>query len=148
MQEPSYEINWKDDKKSPSEAHFSSAELKTRYLSTLDKVERRRWHLLWLVSEQWTIKQAAKAVGINYDYALEIVKTYNKQGDEAVRNRHKGRKPNREKALLDETQLAQLRECLKKPPADQGIWTGPKVAQWIAQKTRREKIWPNEGGTI
>lgn len=132
-------------RKAHLEAHFSSAELKTRYLSTLDKVERRRWHLLWLVSQQWTIKQAAQAVGINYDYALEILKKYNQQGKEAVRNRHKGRKPNRKTALLDETQLAQLRECLQKPPADQGIWTGPKVAHWIAQKIGREKVWPQRG---
>ena len=57
-------------RKAHLEAHLSSSELKTRYLSTIDKVERRRWQLLWLVSEKWTIKQAAKAVGINYDYGL------------------------------------------------------------------------------
>ncbi len=56
---------------------LSSVQLKARYLSTLDRVESRRWHLLWLVSEKWTIKEAASAVGINYDYARDIVKSYN-----------------------------------------------------------------------
>jgi len=27
--------------------------------STVDKIESRRWHLLWLVSDKWTIKEAA-----------------------------------------------------------------------------------------
>jgi len=132
-------------KKAHLEAHFSNCELKARYLSTADKVERRRWHLLWLVSEKWTIKQAAKGVGLNYDYAREIVKDYNERGEEGVRNRHKGRKSSRKKALLNETQLEELKECLKKQPVDQGIWTGPKVAAWIAQKTGKEKVWPQRG---
>jgi transposase len=131
-------------RKAQLEPHFSSSELKTRYLATLDKVERRRWHLIWLVSQKWTIKQAASAVGINYDYALEIVKNYNEQGEGAIQNRHKGKKP-RKKALLDEKQLEELKECLKKPPADRGIWTGPKVAAWIAEKTGTEKVWPQRG---
>jgi len=75
-------------KKADLELHFSSAELKTHYLTTTDKIERRRWHLLWLVSQQSAIKQAAKAVGLNYDYAREIVKEYNQQGQEAVSNKH------------------------------------------------------------
>ena len=39
---------------------LSSVQLKARYLSTLDRVESRRNGIrLWLVSEKWTIKEAA-----------------------------------------------------------------------------------------
>jgi transposase len=51
-------------------------------------VESRRWHLLWLVSLDWTIRQASQ---------------------------------------------------------DKGLWTGPKVADWIAKKTGREKVWSQRG---
>ncbi len=37
------------------EPHLSSDELKNRYKSASDRVESRRWHLLWLVS-QWDVK--------------------------------------------------------------------------------------------
>lgn len=132
-------------KKAHLEAHFSSTELKTHYLTTTDKIERRRWHVLWLVSQQWTIKQAAKAVGLNYDYTREIVKDYNERGKEAVANKHKGKQASKAKALLTQAQLEELRECLKHPPSDRGIWTGPKVASWIAEKTGREKVYAQRG---
>lgn len=140
-------------RKAHLEPHLCSEELKARYSSTIDKVERRRWHLLWLVSKKWTIKAAAAAVGLSYDYALELVKKYNQGGHSALKNKHRGRKPSRKKmvpelcrrnALLDEVQLAELKECLKEPPPDKGIWTGPQVAQWIATRTGRE-IWAQRG---
>jgi transposase len=125
--------------------HLTSVELKTRYLRTKDRVESRRWHLLWLVSLNWTIQQASQAVGMNYDYAKDIVKNYNQRGVEAIANqRHQRREPPSH-ALLNSEQLEQLRSSLKEPPQDKGLWTGPKVAQWIAQKTGKEKVWPQRG---
>ena len=59
--------------------YLTSAQLKRRYLCASDRVESRRWHLLWLVSLNWTIRQASQAVGLNYDYAKDIVKGYNQQ---------------------------------------------------------------------
>lgn len=133
-------------RKAHLEPHFSNEELKESYRLSSDKVESRRWHLLWLIGEKWTIKEAAVVVGLNYNYALDIVKDYNARGKEAVTNRHKGRKPGEKRtALLKQAELAELKERLKTPPPDGGIWTGPKVAHWIAQKTGREKVWPQRG---
>lgn len=72
-------------KKAHLQPYLTSSELKTRYLSTSDRVESRRWHLLWLVSQSWTIQQASQAIGINYDYAKDIVKAYNQLGEKARR---------------------------------------------------------------
>lgn len=132
-------------RKAHLENHLSSEQLKERYRQTFDKVESRRWHLLWLVSEKWKIKEAATAVGYNYDYAKEIVKAYNSKGEEAIKNKPRVRKKKSGKALLNEEQLSELRESLKHPPVDQGIWTGPKVAHWLAEKIGREKVWPQRG---
>ncbi len=125
--------------------YLTSKELKTRYLCSSDRVESRRWHLLWLVSKNWTIQQASQAVGLNYDYAQDIVKGYNQQGEQAITNRRHQRKASPSHALLNSEQLEQLRSSLKKAPEDKGIWTGPKVADWIAKKTGREKVWPQRG---
>jgi hypothetical protein len=91
---------------------------------------------VWLVSENWQIKEAADAVGLNYDYAREIVKAYNQQGISSLANRRKqpgrrGRAP-----LLNPDQLLQLQQALKQPPTDGGIWSGPKVAPVDCPKHR------------
>ncbi len=125
--------------------YLSPEELRLRYRQASDRVEARRWQLLHLIAQQWTIKQAAVVVGLSYDYSKEIVKRYNREGPSSVRNRSKDRKPPPSRSLLDENQQAELREALKEPPADGGTWTGPKVAQWIAKKTNRSQVWPQRG---
>ena len=125
--------------------HLSSSQLKTRYLSTTDRVESRRWHLIWLVSQKWTIKQAAIVVGLNYDYALDIVSGYNQQGETAIANGYRQPKKRPSHALLNSQQLEKLRDIFKGSPSDKELWTGPKVAQWIEKETGREKVWPQRG---
>jgi hypothetical protein len=39
--------------------HLSEAELKNRYRKAKDRVEARRWHLLWKVALGWTAKDRA-----------------------------------------------------------------------------------------
>ena len=66
--------------------HLSSEELKDRYRSSQDSVETRRWHLLGQISLGWTIKNAAVAVGLDYQYSFRILKKYNELGEEGVKN--------------------------------------------------------------
>ncbi len=127
------------------EPHLSCAQLKERYQHCDEPVESRRFHLLWLVCCGWQIKQAAVAVGLNYDYAREIVKTYNQQGPAVLANRRKqpgrrGRAP-----LLNPEQLRQLQQALRRAPADGGLWSGPKVAQWIAEQTGLSRVRAQRG---
>jgi len=127
------------------EPHFSTDELKAHYRASHDPVESRRWHLLWLVCEQTTLTHAAQVVGLNYDYAREIVREYNCNGANGVRNRRKDKRPQQSRSLLNQDQCAQLSARLQTPPADGGLWNGPKVAQVIAQMTGVEKVWPQRG---
>lgn len=132
-------------RKAHLEPHLSSRELKHRYQHCSEPVESRRWHLLWLVSEEWYIKDAALAVGLNYDYAKDIVQAYNQQGIKSMGNRRqqlgrRGRTP-----LLSAEQLAELQQALRQPAPDGGIWSGPKVAQWIAQKTSKVSVRAQRG---
>jgi transposase len=124
--------------------HFSSDELKARYQSSTDPIESRRWHLLWLVSQQWYLLDAAASVGVSYCYARRVVHAYNKDGVQAVANGRRGRVVSR-RALLSEIQQRELDVALQSPPVDGGVWSGPKVAQWIAQKTGREHVHPQRG---
>jgi hypothetical protein len=96
-------------KKAHLQPYLTSSELKSRYLGCSDRVESRRWHLLWLVSQQWTIQQASLAVGLNYDYAKDIVKAYNQRGEVALANRRRQRTAPPSHALLNSEQLEELR---------------------------------------
>ncbi len=133
-------------KKAHIVAHYTSEELKEKYRSSPDQVEAKRWHLLWKISVGWSIKNSAIAVGINYDYAKEILKRYNEKGGEGVKNqRKKTQKQGGKKPLLNDSQLEKLARALESKPSDGGIWTGPKVAAWIAQETGVEKVWNQRG---
>ncbi len=132
-------------KKAYLKSHLSETEIKNPYLHTKDRVKSRRWHLLWLVSQKWTIKEAAQALGFNYDYAKDIVKSYNKQGHDAILNGRKTRKFYPSHALLSPEQQEQLQMVLKSPLQDQETWSGQKVAEWIAKTIGRDRVSPQRG---
>jgi transposase len=127
------------------ESYLTVEELKNRYRQARDTAEARRWHLLYLVAQQWTIKQAAQIVDLNYDYAKEIVQRYNREGPLSLNNRARSRQHSTSRALLTAEQQQELRKLLQGPAPDGGPWSGPKVACWIAKKTGRKRVWPQRG---
>jgi transposase len=76
--------------------------------------------VLWLISLGWTIPEAAKVIGINYDYAKEIVKGYNQQGEIAILRKKLPRKKRPSHALLNTLQLEELHLSLKGESPDRG----------------------------
>lgn len=123
--------------------HLTAKELKDRYQQAQDPIEARRWHLLYLVSQQWTAKQAAESVGLNYDYAKELIRRYNQNGEASIQNRSQRGKPS-PRSLLTLAQQQELQQALCSAPPEGGRWTGPKVAHWIAAKTGKQ-VWNQRG---
>ena len=111
--------------------HFSSRELKEKYLKSRDPVETRRWHLLWKISLGWTIQNSAMAVGYSYPYAQKILNRYNRDGAASIINRKNQTSDHLrgKKRLLNSQQLEKLKEQIEQTPPDGGIWTGTKVAR-------------------
>jgi transposase len=127
------------------EPYLSAAQLKHNYREATHPIEARRWQLLWLIALSLTIKEAAAVVGINYDYARAIVKSYNQQGETAIHLKKQPPKKRPSHALLNTEQLEELRLSLKGESPDRGIWSGPKVALWIAQKIGRKQVGKQRG---
>ena len=48
-------------------------------------------------------------------------------------------------SLLTEAVLAALAERLQEPPEDGGLWSGPKVAAWMARHLGLAKVHPQRG---
>ncbi|WP_297082623.1 winged helix-turn-helix domain-containing protein [Thermoleptolyngbya sp. C42_A2020_037] len=101
--------------------------------------------MLWLVHTQKTLTDAAKVVGLNYDYARGVVKDYNRDGAAGLRNRRKAQRPHQSLSLLNPKQIEDLEARLQSPPDDDGGWSGPKVARVIAEVTGVPKVWPQRG---
>ena len=127
--------------------HFNSKELKEKYRKNKDAKESRRWHLLYLIAEGWSIKDSAEAVGFSYGYAQRVVQKYNHTGEAGVKAKPRPREKyaGGKKALPSDKQLEKLAQAIESKPSDGGIWTGVKVARWIEQETGIEKVWNQRG---
>jgi transposase len=113
--------------------HLSTEDLKQRYLAASDATEARRWQVLWLIAQGHSTKEAAAVVGVTRRTALRIVTRYNVRGAEGdldARRTNPGRRPK-----LTNEQQGKLLEALRGRAPDGGLWTGPKVAEWVRHET-------------
>lgn len=120
------------------EPHLTSEELRQRYRSSGSGIEARRYQLLWLISQEKSIKEASEMVTLSYRYARYVVQRYNRAGPEGIRNRHKEKRPKGPSRLLSAEQEAELRQALQGPASDRGKWTSRKVAQWMSEQLGRK----------
>lgn len=125
------------------ENHLSVDELESLFKKTTDSVEKRHWQVLWLVARGKHTDQISDFLGITAHWVRQIVKRYNAQGPDSMRDR-RHEHPGPDRALLNDEQLQLLREALQHPPPDGGLWSGPKVAAWMGELLGR-KIWPQRG---
>jgi transposase len=121
--------------------HLSHSEIKKRYRSCMDVKERARWHVLFLVTRNdriFTAEESADVLGYTATWACNVIHAWNQKGEAGLHDGHElfsgGRPP-----LLSPEEQQQLREHIQKErPPDGGLWTGPKISKWIAQKTGKK----------
>jgi hypothetical protein len=65
-----------------------------------------------------------------------IVQRWNKAGEQGIRD-HRRTLPGAP-CLLTVEQQKELDQALDQPPADGGLWSGPKVAAWMAERLGRQ----------
>jgi len=113
------------------EPHLTVEELKQRYLQASGAIEARHYQSLWLLAAGKTSQEVADLTGYSLGWLYEIVRSYNRQGSEALgdkRSENRGAKP-----LLNDYQQGQLWQTLQEPHPDGGVWNGPKVAVWMSE---------------
>jgi transposase len=123
-------------------AHLSPAELGQRYRAAGDAIERSHLQIVWLLSQGHSEREVARVTGYGRRWVAEVMRRYNEGGPDGLgdrRRRNIGAGP-----LLGTENEAALRAALSTPPADGGLWTGPKVAAWMATRLGR-KVWPQRG---
>ena len=122
--------------------HLSTAELGRRYRAARDRVGRGHLQVVWLASQGRSGREVARVMGLSEPWVAEIVRRYNEDGPDGLGDRRRGN-AGAEPLLGGEDETA-LRAALAEPPADGGLWTGPKVAAWMGARLGR-KIWPQRG---
>jgi transposase len=117
--------------------HLEPDELERRYRAASDVVARSQWHMLWQLAQGKTAACVAELTGYHVTHVRQVLHRYNDHGPESIRDR---RRDNPGRALaLSLTEQDELRAALFQPPADGGIWTSQKVADWLSSK-RGKKV--------
>lgn len=116
--------------------HLTTEELRKRYHCCQKAQEKVRWQALYLISKGVIASEAAKRVGRASSWITNLARRYNDDGAEAV-----ARKKNEKVShlsSLDEELGEELAKALEGKAPDKGLWTGVKVARWIAARTGKE----------
>jgi transposase len=115
-----------------SARQLTIGELEERFRGAKDVVERSHCQAIWLLAKGHSTAEVAELVALSPRWVSQLRRRYEAEGADALgdrRRRNAGARP-----LLSADDLEALRERLRTPPEDGGIWSGPKVARWIAAR--------------
>jgi transposase len=122
---------------------LSRADIALRSTSASTAIERRRWQVIGLLADGAPLAEIVGATGYRPRTIRQIAQRYRERGSAGLADgwqRSAGAAP-----ILSEEQQRELRQALQKPAPDDGVWTGPKVARWIAARTgkrvHRQRGW-------
>jgi transposase len=123
--------------------HLSLEELDARLRGASDVTEIKHIQAIRLLAKGHTFVDTADILAFAPRWVEELAQRYNALGPRALGDgrRRNGRKP----TLLTATVLEALSERIKTPPDDGGLWSGPKVALWLARTLGREHVHPQRG---
>jgi transposase len=114
--------------------HLSTQELYERYRGCRQPNEKVRWRALYLISRGTLAAEAARRVGRTSGWVTQLTQRYNAGGGADVPDRKGEARPGPRPAASGELAL-ELATALRSEAPDGGLWTAPKVAAWIEQRT-------------
>src|SRR5215207_1709836 len=123
--------------------HLSVSALEQQYRSCTDVIAARHVQTIWLLAKGHTIAAVAATVSFARRWVERLLARYNAQGPQALGDlrRRNGTSP----TILKPDLLDKLKDRLREPPPDGGLWTGPKVARWMAGELGLAEILPQRG---
>jgi transposase len=123
-----------------------SSRLERLYREAKDPVLRTHLLMAWRMSVGDSVGEVARMVGYSQKWTRQIALRYESEGVEGLGDRRHSNPGAKERALLDEEGQARLRQALlEEAPPGGGMWSGPKVARWIEEKTGMEKVHAQRG---
>ena len=112
--------------------HLSIEELEQRYRACEEVCEARHYHAIWLLAQGHTIAQVSAVTSFVPRWIEQLQARYNALGPRALGDlrRNNGTRP----SVLTPELLGQLKDRLREPPPDGGLWTGPTVARYVRDR--------------
>ncbi len=123
--------------------HLSLRQLEARYRACHDATQARHLQAIWLLARGRTVLEVAEVLAFVPRWVEQLAARPNASGPEALGDQR--RRNGRPASLLTPELLAALARRLKKPPEDGGVWSGPKVAAWMARHLGRAAVHPQRG---
>ena len=123
--------------------HRPVAELEARYRAARGATEARHFQAIWLLAQGRTFLEVAGVLAFVPRWVEELAARYNAAGPEALGDQR--RRNGRAATLLTEAVLSALAKRVRTPPEDGGVWSGPKVAAWIAAHLGLAAVHPQRG---
>ena len=123
--------------------HLPLEELEARYRAARDVTEARHTQAIWLLAQGRTVLEVAEVLAFVPRWVEELAARYNALGPEALGDQR--RRNGRAASLLTEDVLAALAERVRTPPEVGGLWSGPKVAAWMARHLGLARVHPQRG---
>jgi transposase len=128
--------------------HATTEELEHRYRKAKDPVERSHLQIVWLLSEGKRTQEVCEVTGYSVGWVRKIARRYNERGVDGLGDGRHSNPGAKDRALLDEAGEEELLEALQGPPpasVGSGMWSGPKVALWIAKRNGLDKVHAQRG---
>lgn len=116
--------------------HLTADELFQRYRACRKPNEKARWRALFLISRGMLAAEAARRVGRTSGWVTQLTRRYNERGAGVVPDRQSEARPGPPPSV-DADLAPELVAALRSEAPDGGLWTAPKVAAWIEERTGR-----------
>jgi transposase len=123
--------------------HLSVAALERRYETAQEPIAKSHFHALWLVVSGFEIDEVAAILSFSTRWVRSLIKRYNEGGPDSLGDQriNNGTAP----TILTPEALGALKERLKAPPDGGGLWSGPKIARWLAKYHRVTSVHDQRG---
>ena len=118
----------------PFVRHRTVNQIRNKYRACREGVEKARWHAVWLLARTDTPRtpaEVADLVGLSDVTVREVLHRWNADGPAGLTD---GRKGNGSASKLSVRRREALFVAVQKRPPDGGLWTGPKVARYVADR--------------
>src|SRR5918994_333112 len=123
--------------------HLPVEEVGAPYRAARDVMEARHYQAIWLLAQGRTVLEVAEVLAFVPRWVTQLAARYNALGPEALGDRR--RRNGRTASLLTEGVLSALAARVRTPPEDGGVWSGPKVAAWMARHLGLAEVHPQRG---
>src|SRR3954464_9174211 len=123
--------------------HLSIAELESRYRAAQEATEARHLQAIWLLAQGRTVLEVSEVLAFVPRWVTQLAARYNACGPAALGDRR--RRNGKAASLLTGDVLSALAARRKAPPEDGGLWSGPKVAAWMARHLGLAAVHPQRG---